>query len=151
MVRIAKDHKRLNVAWEKWGMELCGGLGLSALPLRDSSKGILLLLYKPRLLRKVLTGPAGRYLCSLLYPVDSGITACLEELNRRFNISGNIPHEVGIFLGYPLEDVIDFIRGNKKAHPCKGCWKVYHRPERASRIFNYINEARIRLVQEAMI
>ena len=35
------------------------------------------------------------------------------------------PHEVGVILGYPVEDVIEF--ENHQGHDCKycGCWKSY--------------------------
>ena len=43
------------------------------------------------------------------------------------------PHEVGIILGYPLADVIEF--ENHKGHDCKfcGCWKSYSDVENARR------------------
>ena len=35
------------------------------------------------------------------------------------------PHEIGVFLGYPLEDVLGFIEnGGRNCLSC-GCWKVY--------------------------
>ena len=41
------------------------------------------------------------------------------------------PHEVGVILGYPVEDVIEF--ENHKGHDCKycGCWKCYSDVEKA--------------------
>ncbi len=35
------------------------------------------------------------------------------------------PHEIGIFLDYPLGDVIGFIKNSGQNYKCAGCWKVY--------------------------
>ena len=49
---------------------------------------------------------------------------CLLRLQQRL-LQDEFPHEVGVFLGYPLADIEAFI-ANKGAN-CKyiGCWKVY--------------------------
>lgn len=50
-------------------------------------------------------------------------------------LKDQFPHEIGVFLGYPLEDIKGFIlHGGKNCH-CTGCWKVYHNPEQAIKIF----------------
>ena len=51
---------------------------------------------------------------------------------------GDFPHEIGIFLGYPLADVQGFIANHGKNCLLCGCWKVYSNPESARRTFaNY--------------
>ena len=35
------------------------------------------------------------------------------------------PHEIGLFLGYPFEDVMGFIENKGENYLCSGCWKVY--------------------------
>lgn len=55
-----------------------------------------------------------------LSDVDS-VVRCL----RKRIVSGDLPHEVGLFLGYPLHDVIGFIENKGKNYICLGCWKVY--------------------------
>ena len=49
----------------------------------------------------------------------------LEILRERVCRSENFPHEIGLFLGYPLEDVIGFIEKKKKNSKCTGYWQVY--------------------------
>ena len=58
----------------------------------------------------------------------------LSLLERRISC-GSFPHEIGIFLGYPLDDVLGFIEN--KGENCLFCgfWKVYSEPERARRTF----------------
>ena len=44
------------------------------------------------------------------------------------------PHEVGFMLGYPLDDVMGFVR-HRQAALLRGCWNVYSDVARARRIF----------------
>ncbi|MDR1098876.1 MAG: DUF3793 family protein [Treponema sp.] len=142
LVRLDRD------VWEKGGTGLCSSLGLSALPLREGAGGILVLLYRQGLLaRKLRSGAAARYLRSLRYPAGTGLDGYLAFLQERFAGPG-FPHEVGVFLGYPLEDVICFSAGKPSPYKCRGYWKVYHRPEKAERTFVYMDAARITLIRE---
>ena len=48
---------------------------------------------------------------------------------------GGIPHEIGAFLGYPLDDVKGFIRHKGRDYTFCGCWKCYGDPQAARRRF----------------
>ncbi len=52
-------------------------------------------------------------------------TECLSRLKTRLELSDTFPHEIGIFLGYPLGDVKGFIENSGQNSKCSGCWKVY--------------------------
>ena len=56
--------------------------------------------------------------------------ACVRQLVERFHREGEFPHEIGLFLSYPPEDVKGFIadRDNYKAQ-CM--WKIYGDEEKA--------------------
>lgn len=56
---------------------------------------------------------------------SAGVEYALNRLRGRLSESGDFPHEIGIFLGYPLGDVVGFIRNAGKNSKCSGCWKVY--------------------------
>lgn len=60
----------------------------------------------------------------------------LSQLSRRFYERGDFPHEIGIFLGYPLEDVVGFIENRGQNYTFCGCWKSYGDPERARAYFD---------------
>ena len=47
------------------------------------------------------------------------------KLQERFFENECFPHEVGLFLGYPLDDVTGFIEQKGKNYKCCGIWKVY--------------------------
>lgn len=55
--------------------------------------------------------------------------SCLDQLRLRLMQQEDYPHEIGIFLGYPLHDVKGFI----EHRPCViiGYWKVYHNMKKA--------------------
>lgn len=46
-------------------------------------------------------------------------------LGQRVMSCPEFPHEIGIFLDYPLDDVIGFIENSGRNCKCCGCWKVY--------------------------
>ena len=50
---------------------------------------------------------------------------CVSFLRGRLTENREFPHEVGLFLGYPPEDVSGFIKNGARACKCVGCWKVY--------------------------
>lgn len=47
----------------------------------------------------------------------------------------DFPHEIGLFLGYPLKDVEGFIENKGRNYYCAGCWKVYSNPQLAQKRF----------------
>lgn len=49
----------------------------------------------------------------------------LAYLKKRIAQNDTFPHEVGVFLGYPLHDVVGFIEHKGKNYKCYGFWKVY--------------------------
>ena len=62
----------------------------------------------------------------------------LEYANRQTfkgGKSGEFPHEVGLFLSYPPEDVKGFIDHRANCFKCAGLWKVYSDEEKARSLF----------------
>ena len=60
----------------------------------------------------------------------------LEHLKERITESESFPHEVGVFLGYPLHDVIGFIEHKGKNYKCYGLWKVYDNEKETVKLFH---------------
>lgn len=61
--------------------------------------------------------------------------ALLTQLSQRLCCEGDFPHEVGIFLGYPLADVVGFIQNHGQNFTVCGHWKVYTDPAAAQQQF----------------
>lgn len=58
---------------------------------------------------------------------------CIARLARKLKSGAEFPHEIGLFLGYPPEDVSGFI--NKAECKLSGAWKVYGDKTRAEKTF----------------
>lgn len=63
------------------------------------------------------------------------LSLALYSLNMRLLRSEDFPHEIGIFLGYPIEDVKAFIENKGKNFIFVGCWKVYKNQYDAQKTF----------------
>lgn len=57
------------------------------------------------------------------------------------------PHEMGLLLGYPVEDVKGFILHRGENYLYSGYWKVYDRVEQKKRLFRRYEEAKETLIQ----
>ena len=66
---------------------------------------------------------------------DESCARCVARLACRFRESGEFPHEVGLFLSYPPEDVKGFIDHRANDFKCAGLWKVYGDEEKARSLF----------------
>lgn len=98
--------------------------GLRVLPLRYRNGTALVYVYRPRQLTADLQNETA---CALLnacgYPCGNA-NRCVRSLKARLAQEADFPHEIGLFLGYPPEDVQGFIyrKGEEK---WSGSWKVY--------------------------
>lgn len=109
--------------------------GLKAVILRMMKKRALIYLYRITGLRSDLQDEqiAG-FLSSYGYN-GKNMEDSLRILQKKMRESDDFPHEIGIFLGYPLEDVIGFIENEGRNCRCVGCWKVYGDECEARRTF----------------
>ena len=109
--------------------------GLCLLPLRFTEGKALLYLYRPAALRRDLRGQtAEALLADAGYPCGS-CGGCVARLVRRMREGAEFPHEVGLFLSYPPEDVKGFIDHRANDFKCAGLWKVYGNEEKARSLF----------------
>ena len=99
--------------------------GARILPLKFHGGRVLIYMYRPSQLKKDLSHQmAVRLLAERNYPVNHP-ERCIKELISRLNRSEHFPHEIGLFLGYPPEDVHGFIENKAAYAKYVGIWKVY--------------------------
>lgn len=110
--------------------------GLRLIPLRCMAGRALLYLYRPKRLGRDLERPEARALLRRAGYCDLRHERCVGELIRRLRRAESFPHEIGLFLSYPPEDVRGFIEHGGKDWKCCGCWKVYGDAVRAERLFD---------------
>ena len=72
----------------------------------------------------------------------------LDQLSQRLCCEGEFPHEIGVFLGYPLNDLKSFINDPNEGCLLVGEWKVYHDREEAEKLFGRYNSCRKALVRQ---
>ena len=99
--------------------------GLTLRLMKDLGSRALCYLYRSSQLARILADPENAaFLRSVGYSrVD--LPDALSTLQNRLHTCSQFPHEIGLFLGYPLEDVVGFIRNQGRGCLCCGCWKAY--------------------------
>jgi len=123
--------------------EKLGHKNLEVRLLRHCNKCCLVYVYRPSMLRRRLDAAAEReFLCRYGYAECQDIDEHISLLSKRIYCGNNFPHEIGVFLDYPLDDVLGFIRNKGCNYCCSGCWKAYSDPENAKRRFALYDKCR---------
>jgi hypothetical protein len=109
-------------------------LNVRCLVIREQGGRALLFLFDQAMLEKtIFRDPIRETLTGMGYPSLPSLPLFLAHLQKQFNCG--CPHEVGLFLGYPLEDVLGFIRNRGANYKLCGIWKVYGDVEQAKNFF----------------
>lgn len=109
--------------------------GLVLLAARFSENRALLYLFRPGRLKADLSREkAAAILQKCGYAAERGRTP-LVTLFSRLRTWGDFPHEIGLFLSYPPEDVAGFMENNAENYKAAGLWKVYGDVETAEKTF----------------
>ena len=109
--------------------------GLRVLPLRYAKGRGLIYIYRPSMLSEDLHDCRAREILRECGYRAGTPEACIVQLVKRLDQQEEFPHEIGLFLGYPPEDVNGFIV-NKAGHSkYSGYWQVYGDEEKAKRTF----------------
>lgn len=126
--------KEMRASLRKFNKMLCKK-GLCALPLRYENGRALIYIYRPAKLSCDLeNSTASRLLRERGYCMKSA-ASCVAELRKRLSECEEFPHEIGLFLGYPPEDVCGFIENREKDCKLVGAWKVYGDSSEAEKLF----------------
>lgn len=109
--------------------------GVRILPLRICTGRALIYAYRPRALKNDFSDRrAGTLLKKYGYDPEKP-NMCVTHLIRRIMSEEEFPHEIGLFLSYPPEDVSGFIRNRASGHKFAGYWKVYGNEHEAKTTF----------------
>ena len=76
------------------------------------------------------------------FDVESVLTAFIERYRESRRRGADFPHELGLLLGYPLEDVRGFISNKGKNSLYAGYWKVYANVPAKRSIFRQYESAK---------
>lgn len=131
--------------WRKYGAALLAGTGMGAMEMIDRHDSLLLYIYREDLLRQLLEKKAaGIILGKLGYDAPDDLQQTLRQLGMRIH-NDSFPHEIGIFLGYPLKDVLAFMGRIRLTFSCQGPWKIYGDPRASLELANRFRECRCRM------
>lgn len=113
---------------------------LSTFELKTCDRGVNVLFYDSQWLWNVLRRKKAKsYLESFGYDYST-LNEALEQLRSRYQ--SGCPDEIGVFLGYPLEDVMAFSSKDKGDSLMTGYWKVYNNLHKAKKVFAIYDRAR---------
>lgn len=124
-----------------------GRSGVSVRPVDISERTTLFFVYNRESLSETLRlKDKAQFIEERGYPPAAPLDSCVSCLCARLRESAGqpsaFPHEIGVFLGYPLEDVEGFIASGGRGFKLCGHWKVYGDVARARAIFNIYAECR---------
>ena len=90
--------------------------------LRKTDMSSLIYVYRPSMLFKAVNNDHVWNILSSYGYIERSTQPCF-------------PHEIGLFLGYPVEDVKEFIFNKGQNCKCCGVWKVYYNEQESVRTF----------------
>jgi len=126
------NHSPLEVSRQKvcqWNKQLAPfGLTVQILLERPSSSSVIVFVYRHNRLEQMLSDDAYQSFLAQAGYERTNLDGLLEQLAYRLRTQPEFPHEIGVFLGYPLQDVIGFIENHGRNFTCCGFWKSYGDP-----------------------
>ncbi len=109
--------------------------GVRIIPLKYENGRALIYVYRPELLKKDFVEKRRAQLLTEKGYRGETVSEYLAELRERLKERESFPHEIGLFLGYPTEDVKGFISQGSCGYKLRGAWKVYGDKEKAEKLF----------------
>ncbi len=103
----------------------------------------LLLIYNPTELLSIISQPGYQaYLIASGYEPNTSLDNALHTLEIHVMTNSTFPHEIGVFLGYLLEDILGFALNQGKNCKYSGYWKVYGDVDKACKLFSAYEQCR---------
>lgn len=141
-ITVTKEGRNLYSLWDSHGKDFLQSLNLKHIVLRETENSKILLIYNSNCLKfTIYTKNTLSFLKKLNYRDDMNLNEMLNHLKSRYNVV-HCPHELGIFLGIPLDDVEIFMNCSSSKCLLCGYWKVYKEKEKAEKIFNYYDSSK---------
>lgn len=120
--------------------ELLNERGVYVEALLWDKNSALIYTYRFRHLQKELEKADTRKLLEEYGYDNYDVESCICHLKARLRNYTCFPHEIGIFLGYPLADVKGFIENNGQNCKCCGMWKVYCNETETEKLFQKLKK-----------
>lgn len=119
--------------------------------LYETREKVVLLLYNKESLQVYLNRSEVNMLMTHYGYKSNLVLNVLKEFSNKYSYymiyRGEFPHEIGLILGYPVEDVKGFIDNEGKGSLYTGYWKVYSDLQATLELFERYNHAKKLLIQ----
>ena len=119
---------------------------ISLIILCTCKKRHLVMVYRAKELEEYLKNKdVGNYLREFGYRRDDFISNLIrlhQRMNGFYNKIKEFPHEVGVFLGYPICDIKGFLENKGERYLHSGYWKIYGNLEETREKFLSYDKAR---------
>ncbi len=120
---------------------------IKMIKLNDNKRRILLLVYRDNVMQKRLADKECRdFLNEYGYSRDWQMEEMMSYLSARCENGNDFPHEIGVFLGYPISDILGFIKDPKGCKYC-GAWKVYGNVEENIKLFEKFEKCKTAIMK----
>lgn len=127
-------------------VKLFHGSEISLLVVYESDCKVTFLLYRKKELLGYLQRSRVREVMGQLGYGVHEMNLILREFSLRYRSymtgQGTFPHEIGLLLGYPVEDVTGFMENEGRNYLYAGYWKVYGNLPETMELFDKFNQAR---------
>lgn len=103
---------------------------------------VLVMVYRKKVLKEALeTDEVRDFLIECGYPEEGDYRVYIDHLKHNLKKNG-ITHEIGAFLGYPINDIYGFVENKGEGCLLCGEWKVYDNVKEAQRLFERFDKCR---------
>lgn len=136
LVSIFKDRvSDIHSEIEKLNRQLnCKDIYIEAI--HECPSRVLAIVYRKKVLERHLKETVSAAFLKSFGYAEGGITEdYIGYLKYRLLNSSEFPHEIGIFLGYPINDIYGFINHRNEGCLLCGEWRVYENAEKAQKLF----------------
>ncbi|MDP4143522.1 MAG: DUF3793 family protein [Bacillota bacterium] len=146
LLSFTKYNRDLYSLWNKY-LYVVNKRNIISFEIKRTKEAITVLFYNPARIKRIVKDRRNvKFLETLGYNSKADLLGYLHTLKKRFK--GICPHEVAIFLGIPIDDVIGFIKNQGKGYSMCGYWKVYSNLKSAEDTFTNYDKARIKVLNK---
>ena len=143
----SKEDKKIKLSKIEAFFSNCSRITYRIITTHDGGKRVLFINEKS--MEKVLVNKRCiNFLKFVGYPADYELNDYMDELVFRLQ-SEEFPHEIGVFLGYPLKDVLGFMGYGKNELVEVKNWRIYGDKEISYEVYN--NFMRDKAIMKEMI
>ncbi|EGT3616280.1 DUF3793 family protein [Clostridium perfringens] len=150
-ITLSKQGRNLFKLWNMYGEDFLNDLQLKHVLLRETSNAKVILIYDEINLMNIIYRESSMdFLEKLDYNLKMNLDDILNHLINRYS-TFHCPHELGIFLGIPVEDVKCFMECSESKCLLCGYWKVYEEEKKAQKIFELYDSSKEIIMNHLLI